>query len=183
MINGGKNFAILTIAGLLLFGCQSSIRFSSSKTTKNDKESIKTGPRDNQDYSPNPDYSDLSDIRKNILRKAESLIGTPYCYGGYSSSCMDCSGFVKTVYESAGIDLPRVSKDMYQKGMPVNGRNAKPGDLVFFADSKGINHVGIYAGNNQMIHSSTSNGVIRQSLSDKYFANNLAGYRKILSIN
>ena len=79
-----------------------------------------------------------------LMIEAEKYIGYPYVYGGSSpETSFDCSGFVCWVLNHSGVDIPR--------------EEARPGDLVFFektmgADVKGITHVGIYVGNNMMIH-------------------------------
>jgi cell wall-associated NlpC family hydrolase len=99
-----------------------------------------------------------------LLATADSKVGIPYYWGGTTPNPgFDCSGFVQTVFRAHGVELPRTSREMALMGQSV-GRDIsalKPGDLMFFAQDGGrISHVAIYAGNNMMIHSSSSgNGV------------------------
>ena len=118
-----------------------------------------------------------------VLEKAAQYLGTPYSYGGQSPQGFDCSGFVKYVYSSFGYNLPRTAASQYQSGISVDKANLMAGDLVFFkCYSSGIDHVGIYCGNNKFIHSSSprSGGVIYSSLGESYYAKSYTGARRIL---
>ncbi|NAW50259.1 NlpC/P60 family protein [Elizabethkingia argentiflava] len=112
---------------------------------------------------------------KKLLRTAENYMGTPYRYGGISRSGMDCSGFVKTVFDQHHINLPRRSEDQSLAGKSINIKKVMPGDLLFFATSKGprVSHVGIvYSildGEVSFIHASTSRGVTISSLRQQYW--------------
>ena len=96
-----------------------------------------------------------------ILATANSLIGTPYLWGGSTPSGFDCSGFVQYVFAKNGITLPRISKEQYTVGTPIEFNSLQAGDLVFFSFNKDgvVSHDGIYIGNNQFINSSSSKGV------------------------
>ena len=89
-----------------------------------------------------------------IVRDAESYIGTPYVWGGESPTTgFDCSGLVQWVYAQAGLSLPRVAQDQYDAGPHLpTGAQLYPGDLIFFGSGpSGVEHVGIYIGNGQMV--------------------------------
>jgi len=115
-----------------------------------------------------------------ILAKAQSLIGSPYRWGGASPAGFDCSGFTSYVFATAGITLPRVSRDQALLGSRVNFQALAPGDLVFFTflSSRQISHVGIYLGNNQFISATTSKGVTISSFSP-YWLNAYVGARRV----
>jgi len=113
---------------------------------------------------------DVSELRVNICDYAKKWIGTKYVWGGNSlTKGIDCSGFVQQVYKHFGYTTPRVSRDMARKYTKISIDELKPGDLIFYGRVKDnyINHVGIYIGNGQVIHSSTNyKGV---AISSMYF--------------
>lgn len=102
-----------------------------------------------------------------------SWIGTPYRYSGDSQEGIDCSGFVCTLYKSIfNRVLASSSKDIYNENIiAVKKEELSEGDLVFFKiRKKRVSHVGIYLGNNLFAHSSTQQGVIISSLTEKYYS-------------
>ena len=106
--------------------------------------------------------------------------GTPYRWGGNSKEGMDCSAFVQRVFkEGFGVDLPRSTREQGRVGSAVRMRWLQPGDLLFFRPGRGTQHVGIYMGDDQFIHASTSKGVTRGSLADRYWRRSLTGVRRI----
>ncbi|MBE5950205.1 MAG: peptidoglycan endopeptidase [Lachnospiraceae bacterium] len=117
----------------------------------------------------------VSDLRVAICDYACQYIGTKYVWGGNSlTKGIDCSGLVQQVYKHFGYSTPRVSYDMASKFTKISISELQPGDLVFYGKSsdKKINHVGIYIGNNKIVHSSTNyKGV---AISSMYFSSNLS---------
>lgn len=88
-----------------------------------------------------------------VVNAARKYIGVPYVWGGTNPDTgLDCSGLVQRVYKDLGYELPRVSYQQAEAGRPVQGglANAQPGDILAFGSP--VNHVGIYIGDNQMIH-------------------------------
>ncbi|WP_027415906.1 C40 family peptidase, partial [Aneurinibacillus terranovensis] len=120
---------------------------------------------------------------KSLVKNAEKLIGTPYKYGGTSTSGFDCSGFVRYVFNKQSISLPRTADQMYRSSGHAVSRSAlRAGDLVFFktSGSDQVSHAGLYIGNGKFIHSSTSHGVGISSLNDPYYwGSRFAGARRI----
>ena len=116
-----------------------------------------------------------------ILATSMDYIGVPYVFGGTSPYGFDCSGYVQYVFAKAGIPLPRTADVQYEVGMPVSTADLLPGDLVFFTTyTYGASHVGIYVGDGNFIHASSSNGVTISSLGQAYYSSRYIGARRIL---
>ena len=165
---------------LIIAGCQPSVRFTSNKKGINSTTYTKPGKTEQTGNIPKYSPETIGSERFHIIEEAENWLGTPYCYGGYSKDCTDCSGFVLNIFQSAGIALPRTAETQYEFGRTVDDNEKEPGDLVFFRDKSKISHVGIYAGNNEFIHASISNGVVMQSLDDFYYREHYAGAKRII---
>ena len=108
------------------------------------------------DYDIPPEALD-DEVFATIIKEAEKYLGYPYVWGGSSpSTSFDCSGFVSWVINHSGWDVGRLgAQGLCNICTPVPSANVKPGDLVFFTgtyDTPGVSHVGIYVGNNMMIH-------------------------------
>ena len=108
------------------------------------------------DYDIPPEVLD-DEVFAAIIKEAEKYLGYPYIWGGSSpSTSFDCSGFVSWVINHSGWDVGRLgAQGLCNICTPVSSANVKPGDLVFFTgtyDTPGVSHVGIYVGNNMMIH-------------------------------
>ena len=125
-----------------------------------------------------------------LLAEAKTYLGLPYRYGGVTpSKGFDCSGFVRFVFGSFGIDLNRSSGAQAKQGDPIALRDILPGDLLFFNTKgmrKGISHVGIYLGDGRCIHASSWGGpgmrcVRLGELASKYFADRLVSIRRVVT--
>ena len=98
----------------------------------------------------------VSDVRVDVCQYAKEFIGNPYVWGGTSlTNGADCSGFVMSVFQKYGVKLPRNSRAQANCGTTIKVAEAKPGDLIFYAKGKTINHVAIYIGNGQVVHASS----------------------------
>lgn len=109
-------------------------------------------------YGPGGNASDkvVSATRTAVVAYAKQFLGNPYVYGGTSlTDGADCSGFTMSVYKHFGIDIGRTSRDQAAKGREISQSEMQPGDLLFYASGDYINHVAMYIGGGQVIHSST----------------------------
>ncbi|RVW04924.1 C40 family peptidase [Rhodococcus spongiicola] len=95
-----------------------------------------------------------------VANAAKSKLGSPYVWGATGPSSFDCSGLVQWAHKQAGVSVPRVSYDQIAGGTPVSKANLQPGDVVSFY---GANHIGIYAGDGQVVHAPTSGDVVKIS--------------------
>ena len=121
-----------------------------------DSEYIGKYDRNYIDYDIPPEALE-DEVFAAMIEEAEKYLGYPYVWGGSSpSTSFDCSGFVSWVINHSGWDVGRLgAQGLCNICTPVTAANAKPGDLVFFKgtyDTPGVSHVGIYVGNNMMIH-------------------------------
>lgn len=126
----------------------------------------------------------ISDRAKEVVKEARRWLGTKYTYGGHSRKGTDCSGLVMEVYRSAcGMKLPRTTTDQRAFCKNIDRRNLSPGDLVFFTSRRSgrrISHVGLYIGKGEMIHASSSRGVIVSRLDEKYYIDNYHSSGRII---
>lgn len=140
------------------------------------------------DFTEEKSYK-LPQLADNILAHGLLLVGTRYRYGGSSvKSGFDCSGFIGYLFkEELGMQLPRSSRDMINIDAPLVARDElEPGDLLFFSTNgrNRVSHAGIYMGDNQFIHSSSSRsgGVRVDSLEDRYWKRTFIEAKRALAL-
>lgn len=122
-----------------------------------------------------------SKMARALTKSALRFLGVPYVFGGTSTSGFDCSGYVQHVFAMLGVSLPRTADAQYYAGRPTAG-GMRPGDLVFFQTYEpGPSHVGIYLGNGQFAHASSSHGVTVSNLSDSYWRARYIGAKRLLA--
>ncbi|MFB3924735.1 MAG: LysM peptidoglycan-binding domain-containing protein [Syntrophales bacterium] len=108
--------------------------------------------------------------RKLFVRVVKTFLGVPYRYGGSTLRGLDCSSFVRKVYEIFDIFLPRTAREQSRSGKWVKKEELEEGDLVFFRTRRANDHVGIYIGNNEFIHLSSKNREAKvDNLDEPYF--------------
>ena len=108
--------------------------------------------------------------RKLFIKVATGFLGAPYRYGGATVRGIDCSAFVRKMYEFFDISLPRTAHEQSFVGVRIDRTKLEEGDLVFFRTRKPIGHVGIYIGNNEFVHASYRGKTVRiDSLDQPYF--------------
>lgn len=119
-----------------------------------------------------------------INTAASRYLGIRYVHGGTGGGGIDCSGYTMRVFQQLGIRLPRTAAAQFRTGTPVNSRNLRAGDLVFFNTMGSVaSHVGIYLGNGMMANANSFYGktMIEPLFSNPYWANRYTGARRVMS--
>ncbi|MDW7601634.1 C40 family peptidase, partial [Stenotrophomonas maltophilia] len=138
-----------------------------------------------QAFVTGPATKRFGEKQASLLRRAMTLLGTPYRWGGSNpDSGFDCSGLVGYVFRSAlGIELPRVSREMAHDDNAelINDRTAlAAGDLVFFGRKGRVDHVGIYVGDGRFLHAPSSGKDVRvDTLLSGYWGNKFMQARRV----
>lgn len=125
------------------------------------------------------------DNLKELKKSAYGFLGTRYRFGGSSRSGIDCSSFVQHVFRDLEVSLPRTAREQFEVGNAVAPGDLQKGDLIFFATYASYpSHVGIYLGNNKMIHaSSRDRRVVISSLNTSYYRSRFLGAKRIAKVN
>lgn len=124
-----------------------------------------------------PGTGTAPDPGRTLLEVAETRIGAPYRYGGTGPDAFDCSGLVAYAHRQVGIAVPRTAAEQFVKAVPVERKQLRPGDLVFFRLSgREVGHVGIYAGDDRFVHAPQSGGHVRVArLDDDWYRQRFVG--------
>ena len=123
-----------------------------------------------------------AELQDELIKVAKKYLGAPYKFGGNSTRTgIDCSAYVKKIFKSFDVNLPRTARGMYKKGDHVSKSKLQKGDLVFFRTyAKFPSHVGIYMGNGKFIHaSSAKKKVIITNFQGKYYQKRYIGAKRI----
>ena len=124
----------------------------------------KSSSKSSSSKSSGSSSSKSSSKRSQMVSYAMKFLGNPYVWGGTSlTKGTDCSGFTMRIYEHFGYDIPRTSYNQAKGGTTISLSSLKAGDLVFYSNSSGINHVAMYIGNGQVIHASNKRSGIKIS--------------------
>lgn len=140
-----------------------------------DNDTVTKPDGDGSDISPNP-------LGQEIVEYALQYVGYPYVYGTAGPNTFDCSGFTYYVYSQFGYTLNRSSRDQVKNGVAISKEDLQQGDLVFFStNGQYPTHVGLYIGDNNIVHASTpQDGVKISSLDTSYYMDNYFAARRIL---
>lgn len=151
-----------------LVGCQPYPRYTSSKEKR-----TRIAVQDSTGRTTN------DNLRLGLI--VQSYLGKPYTGRSKYVDGVDCSFFVSEVFRKFDQrQMPRTVAEQYQLGKVITRKNLAYGDLVYFKTERSkVSHVGIYIGENQFIHASTSRGVIITDMSEKYWSKRYVGSRRI----
>jgi cell wall-associated NlpC family hydrolase len=95
-------------------------------------------------------------VGDHAARVALSQVGAPYRYGGATPAGFDCSGLVQYSYQQAGMSIPRTTAGQWARLAPVDNREMRTGDLLFFSIEGKMSHVGLYLGDGKFVHAPSS---------------------------
>jgi cell wall-associated NlpC family hydrolase len=157
---------LLLIATLLLSGC-------ASESTRSRAAFLL------KDFSS--DQKTLNSNQSQVLSLAQSLLGTPYRFGGTTPNGFDCSGYVSYVFKNAvGLSMPRMAREQAQEGEVVSD-SLQMADLVVFRISKNDWHTGIYLDHGRFLHAPSRHGEVNiQDMRLPYWKKHFWGARRLL---
>lgn len=125
-------------------------------------------------------HQETDPLRSRILDQYQKWKGTHYQWGGTTHRGVDCSALMQHLFsEAAHLNLPRTTSEQIHRGVQVAQYRLKAGDLVFFQTGPNRKHVGVYIGNSQFIHASSSQGVTVSTLTDDYWQEHYITARRV----
>lgn len=165
---------------MMLCGC------SSKKTTSRGSSGYIKDSNKTETITVLPDYSKehIDAMGMELVEEARSWIGTPYVFGGQDKSGTDCSGLVMEIYRKVcWIKIPRTTINQKQYCTEMARNRANIGDLIFFGQAEGsgndVTHVGLYIGKGEMIHASSSRGVMVSNVDQGYWGKRFRGVGRV----
>ncbi|XTZ39710.1 bifunctional murein DD-endopeptidase/murein LD-carboxypeptidase [Salmonella enterica] len=158
----------------------------SSNTAKNMHSETLAVPEDSSSLQASQDeFENLVrnvDVKSRLMDQYASWKGVRYRLGGDTKKGIDCSGFVqRTFREQFGLELPRSTWEQQEMGKSISRTGLRTGDLVLFRAGSTGRHVGIYIGNNQFVHASTSSGVMISNMDEPYWKKRYNEARRVLT--
>lgn len=168
---------------VLLSACSS----ATSSTAKNmHSETLGVGSGDLSSLQASQDEFETMvsnlDVKSRLMDQYASWKGVRYRLGGSTRKGIDCSAFVqRTFREQFGLELPRSTSEQQDSGKSISRSQLRTGDLVLFRAGSTGRHVGIYIGNSQFVHASTSSGVTISSMNEPYWKKRYNEARRVLS--
>ena len=169
-----KSFFLIVIVALFMSAC-------SSKTSSQHIATLQKYKKPQKAETPHYRLKNKTPITLALLDEYEKWRGTPYAYGGISSSGIDCSAFVQSVYQDAfGMVLPRTTKKQAYSGYEVPLQKSDAGDILLFKTGWDSRHSGIYLERGNFIHASKKHGVTISNLNNPYWKSVYWQTRRVL---
>lgn len=125
---------------------------------------------------------DIADslIREVVLASGEALIGTDYVFGADREDAVDCSSLVQRMFRSAGIEVPRTTREMIREGSEVDSEDLAAGDLLFYRWGRSGLHVAVYLPGDRILHASSQQGEVVVSQLNSAWQRRMVGARRLL---
>lgn len=158
------------------------VKLSNGKTGWASSQYISTSGNNNNESNSGGGSTEAGNAQS-IINLVKAQLGKPYVWGAEGPNSFDCSGLVYYVYGKNGVRMPRTSREQANVGTTVSQSQLKPGDLIFSSTdgSGGVNHVGIYIGNGQMVHAPKPGDVVKTtSISSSYWQNTFVKAKRVL---
>ncbi|MDD3835286.1 MAG: NlpC/P60 family protein [Sulfurimonas sp.] len=176
-----KSLLFVVLSLFLLSGCSSKKLLQTQDFTKPINSTKTLNITETKKAIPEYKPSQNNWITIALYEEYKKWYRTPYEYGGFDTSGLDCSSLIQNIYKDAfNIDLPRTTKDQVQKGYLVSRTSVKEGDLVFFKTGYKQRHAGIIIEKDKFIHTSSKRGVSISSLNNPYWRDKYWQTRRIL---
>jgi hypothetical protein len=165
------NLLIIVLVAIVFVQCKSTSKTRKTKDIKKTENEKRADAFFYHIYSKKLGYELAGNEDIDFLQMVDAWLGVPYKYGGCTKEGTDCSCFVATFYKDFyKLNLPRKSEDMQKLSKEIDTATMQSGDLVFFKiKSEKTSHVGIYISKKRFVHSTTSKGVMINSLEEKYY--------------
>jgi cell wall-associated NlpC family hydrolase len=167
--------AFVFLVSIFLVSCRS------SKPSNPKPVESRERPSDVSQYEKVLGISLPNTVNLDFIKFISSWVGTPYKYGGNTTEGTDCSGFVNATYKSVfNKTISRSSFQLYQEAKPIQERDLREGDLLFFEiQGPKVSHVGMHVTGNYFIHASTRKGVIISSTEEAYYKQHFKGFGRV----
>ncbi|MGG0716204.1 LysM peptidoglycan-binding domain-containing protein [Robertmurraya massiliosenegalensis] len=162
-----------------LNGLKSDLIFVGQTLKVSGKETIVEAVKEESKTETTENVVTIPASAQKVIEESKKLLGVSYVWAGSTPAGFDCSGFIYYAFKSSGVSVSRLSTEgYYSRSYYVDA--PQPGDLVFFENTykSGISHMGIYLGENQFIHASSSKGVMISSLNEAYYQQRFDGFKR-----
>lgn len=171
------------ILAFIVFAVLLAANLSSCGSSKTSTRVVEVKKKPEVVSKPSVPSTVLKSLEEELLKEARIWLGTPYKYGGNDKNGVDCSGYVLQIFKKVtDISLPRVSAQQYDYCIKISKDELEIGDLIFFTspNAKGkVAHVGMYSGNGNMLHASSSKGVVEGPFETQYFTTHYIGSGRV----